>query len=137
MYLLPDRISKMKGTSPYLLSTDRRHRILEIVNEKRSISVDELTDYFPVSTITIRRDLDKLKEPFLPSVSVITTPFFPNRPKSVTSMGLGCFRSFPVYFYRRFAKHLIFFNTASGSAPPLTSRNRGPSYPLVRRAPSI
>jgi DeoR family fructose operon transcriptional repressor len=50
----------MKRNDAYLLSTDRRHRILEIVNDRRSISVDELSDYFPVSPITIRRDLDKL-----------------------------------------------------------------------------
>ena len=43
-----------------LLSTDRRMRILEIVNQKRSISVDDLAKLFPVSTITIRRDLDRL-----------------------------------------------------------------------------
>jgi DeoR/GlpR family transcriptional regulator of sugar metabolism len=45
-----------------LLSTDRRMRILEIVNQKRSVSVDDLAKLFPVSTITIRRDLDRLAE---------------------------------------------------------------------------
>ena len=50
----------MKRKDPYLLSTDRRHRILETVNERRSISVDALVELFPVSSITIRRDLDKL-----------------------------------------------------------------------------
>ena len=45
-----------------LLSTDRRMRILEIVNQKRSIAVDDLAQLFPVSTITIRRDLDRLAE---------------------------------------------------------------------------
>jgi len=45
-----------------LLSSDRRQKILEIINQKRSISVEELSDYFPVSTITIRRDLDRLAE---------------------------------------------------------------------------
>ena len=45
-----------------LLSTDRRMRILEIVNQRRSISVEDLAKLFPVSTITIRRDLDRLAE---------------------------------------------------------------------------
>ena len=45
-----------------LLSTDRRIRILEIVNQRRSISVEDLAKLFPVSTITIRRDLDRLAE---------------------------------------------------------------------------
>jgi DeoR/GlpR family transcriptional regulator of sugar metabolism len=44
------------------LSSERRQRILEIVNQKRSISIDDLARYFPVSTITIRRDLDRLAE---------------------------------------------------------------------------
>jgi DeoR family fructose operon transcriptional repressor len=44
------------------LSSERRQRIHEIVNQKRSISVDDLARYFPVSTITIRRDLDRLAE---------------------------------------------------------------------------
>lgn len=42
------------------LSSDRRQQILEIILEKRSISIDELSNYFPVSSITIRRDLDRL-----------------------------------------------------------------------------
>jgi DeoR/GlpR family transcriptional regulator of sugar metabolism len=45
-----------------LLSTDRRMRIVEIVNQRRSISVEDLAKLFPVSTITIRRDLDRLAE---------------------------------------------------------------------------
>jgi DeoR/GlpR family transcriptional regulator of sugar metabolism len=45
-----------------ILSTDRRMRILEMVNQNRSISVDELAKLFPVSTITIRRDLDRLAD---------------------------------------------------------------------------
>jgi DeoR/GlpR family transcriptional regulator of sugar metabolism len=44
----------------YLLSSERRQRILDVVNQKRSISVEELAQHFPVSTITIRRDLDML-----------------------------------------------------------------------------
>jgi DeoR/GlpR family transcriptional regulator of sugar metabolism len=46
----------------YLLSSERRQRILDVVNQKRSISVEEMAEQFPVSTITIRRDLDKLAE---------------------------------------------------------------------------
>ena len=49
-----------KESTDNILSSDRRQRILEIVNQKRSISVDDLARYFPVSTITIRRDLDRL-----------------------------------------------------------------------------
>jgi DeoR family transcriptional regulator of aga operon len=48
-----------------LLATERRLKILEVVNQKRSISVDDLALLFPVSTITIRRDLDKLAEDHL------------------------------------------------------------------------
>jgi DeoR family fructose operon transcriptional repressor len=33
-----------------------------MVNQKRSVSVEELSRYFPVSSITIRRDLDRLSE---------------------------------------------------------------------------
>jgi DeoR/GlpR family transcriptional regulator of sugar metabolism len=43
-----------------LLSSERRRRILEIVAEKRSITVVELAALFPVSPITLRRDLDRL-----------------------------------------------------------------------------
>ena len=45
-----------------LLSSERRQKILEFVTEKRSVSVDELTALFPVSAITVRRDLDRLSE---------------------------------------------------------------------------
>ncbi len=43
-----------------ILASDRRQKILDIVNRRRSISVEELSGHFPVSSITIRRDLDKL-----------------------------------------------------------------------------
>jgi len=43
-----------------ILASDRRQKILDIVNQRRSISVEELSEHFPVSSITIRRDLDKL-----------------------------------------------------------------------------
>jgi DeoR family fructose operon transcriptional repressor len=52
-------------TASSLLSFDRRQKILEIVNERRSISVDELAAMFPVSAITIRRDLDRLSQEHL------------------------------------------------------------------------
>jgi len=45
-----------------LLSSDRQQQILKMVMEKRSIKIDELAKEFPVSAITIRRDLDKLAE---------------------------------------------------------------------------
>lgn len=51
-----------RESTDYILSSDRRQKILDIVNQKRSISVEELAEYFPVSAITIRRDLDKLAE---------------------------------------------------------------------------
>jgi len=43
-----------------LMASERRRRILEIVNEKRSVTVLELAALFPVSPITLRRDLDRL-----------------------------------------------------------------------------
>lgn len=51
-----------KKSTNNILSFERRRRILDIVNQKISISVDNLARYFPVSTITIRRDLDRLAE---------------------------------------------------------------------------
>jgi DeoR/GlpR family transcriptional regulator of sugar metabolism len=51
----------MKGQGAPL-STERRMKILEIVNQKRSVSVEDLALLFPVSAITIRRDLDKLSD---------------------------------------------------------------------------
>lgn len=44
-----------------LLSFDRRKRILELVNGKKSVTIDFLSEAFPVSRMTIRRDLDKLE----------------------------------------------------------------------------
>ena len=43
-----------------LLSSERRRQILSIIAEKRSITVVELAALFPVSAITLRRDLDRL-----------------------------------------------------------------------------
>jgi DeoR family fructose operon transcriptional repressor len=43
-----------------LLSSERRRRILSIIAEKRSVTVVELAAMFPVSPITLRRDLDRL-----------------------------------------------------------------------------
>lgn len=45
-----------------ILAFERRSRILEIVNKNKSMSVEEIAAHFPVSEITIRRDLDKLSE---------------------------------------------------------------------------
>ena len=44
-----------------LLSFDRRKKILEIVNGNQSVSIDTLVDTFPVSRMTISRDLEKLE----------------------------------------------------------------------------
>lgn len=44
------------------MSSERRRKILEIVNERRSVTVLDLAEIFPVSAITIRRDLDRLAE---------------------------------------------------------------------------
>ncbi len=44
-----------------LLSFDRRKKILEMVNAEQSVSVDVLVDAFPVSRMTISRDLEKLE----------------------------------------------------------------------------
>ncbi len=50
----------VRNMKDHLLSTERRKRILDVVNAQRSVSVEELAHRFPVSTITIRRDLDIL-----------------------------------------------------------------------------
>jgi DeoR/GlpR family transcriptional regulator of sugar metabolism len=44
-----------------LLSFDRRKQILELVNRKKSVTVDFLAEAFPVSRMTINRDLEKLE----------------------------------------------------------------------------
>jgi DeoR/GlpR family transcriptional regulator of sugar metabolism len=46
--------------SDSLLSSERRRRILEIVAERRSVTVVELSSLFSVSPITLRRDLDRM-----------------------------------------------------------------------------
>jgi DeoR/GlpR family transcriptional regulator of sugar metabolism len=43
-----------------IMSSERRRKILEMVAARRSITVLELAELFPVSAITIRRDLDRL-----------------------------------------------------------------------------
>jgi DeoR/GlpR family transcriptional regulator of sugar metabolism len=44
-----------------LLSFDRRKQILELVNRKKSVTLDFLSEAFPVSRMTIIRDLEKLE----------------------------------------------------------------------------
>lgn len=44
-----------------MLAIDRRKRITEIVNEKKSVAVPELSKAFGVTEETIRRDLEKLE----------------------------------------------------------------------------
>jgi DeoR/GlpR family transcriptional regulator of sugar metabolism len=53
-------MSKKDGDGP--MSSERRRKILEIVNERRSVTVLDLAEAFPVSAITIRRDLDRLAD---------------------------------------------------------------------------
>jgi DeoR family fructose operon transcriptional repressor len=48
--------------SEQLLSFDRRMRLLELVNRKRSAPIEYLAKSFPVSLMTIRRDLEKLEK---------------------------------------------------------------------------
>ena len=50
------------GDREGLLSSERRRRILSLIAEKRSVTVVELAAIFPVSAITLRRDLDRLAE---------------------------------------------------------------------------
>lgn len=50
-----------KNDDDQLLSFDRRKKILEIVNGEKSVTIDTLVDAFPVSRMTISRDLEKLE----------------------------------------------------------------------------
>lgn len=45
-----------------MLVADRHRKIVELVNERKSISVSELSKMFSVTEATIRRDLDKLEK---------------------------------------------------------------------------
>jgi DeoR/GlpR family transcriptional regulator of sugar metabolism len=45
-----------------LLSFDRRRRLLELVNRNKSATIEFLSEAFPVSRMTIRRDLEKLEQ---------------------------------------------------------------------------
>jgi DeoR family fructose operon transcriptional repressor len=44
----------------HMLSYDRQQMIAQIVSQKRSATIEELSEMFPVSSVTIRRDLDRL-----------------------------------------------------------------------------
>ncbi len=44
-----------------LLSFDRRKQILEIVNRRKSVTIDSLAEVFPVSRMTVSRDLERLE----------------------------------------------------------------------------
>ncbi len=50
------------GEGEGLLSSERRRRILALIEERRSVTVVDLQAMFPVSAITLRRDLDRLAE---------------------------------------------------------------------------
>lgn len=43
-------------------TVDRRDRMIQILNEEGSVKVDELSEIFDVSTVTIRNDLDFLEK---------------------------------------------------------------------------
>ncbi|HVP18087.1 MAG TPA: DeoR/GlpR family DNA-binding transcription regulator [Spirochaetia bacterium] len=43
-----------------ILSSARRRTIVEIVSRKRAVTITELAEAFPVSPVTLRRDLDRL-----------------------------------------------------------------------------
>jgi DeoR/GlpR family transcriptional regulator of sugar metabolism len=45
-----------------LFAIERRNKIIALLNEKESISVQEAASYFGVAEETIRRDLSKLEE---------------------------------------------------------------------------
>ena len=45
-----------------MLPFDRRKDILELVNNRNSVSIDSLAEAFPVSRMTIIRDLEKLEQ---------------------------------------------------------------------------
>lgn len=55
-------VDKSSDKENQLLSFDRRKKILEIVNSRKSATVDALAEEFPVSRMTISRDLEKLEE---------------------------------------------------------------------------
>ena len=43
-----------------MLTEERRTRIIEIVNEKKAVSVNELVELLDTSAATIRRDINAL-----------------------------------------------------------------------------
>ncbi|NQT59759.1 MAG: DeoR/GlpR transcriptional regulator [Bacteroidetes bacterium] len=45
-----------------LFTEERRTKLIELINEKKSIAVAELCDFFSVSTTTVRNDLRELNE---------------------------------------------------------------------------
>ena len=46
----------------YILATDRRERILEMIREDGTVKVVDLSRIFRVSEVTIRQDLEKLEQ---------------------------------------------------------------------------
>ncbi|TFH06293.1 MAG: DeoR/GlpR transcriptional regulator [Spirochaetales bacterium] len=57
----PDRVDS-ESVSTEIIPIERQRRILELVDEQGVIRVNELTDLFGVSVMTIRRDLVTLEE---------------------------------------------------------------------------
>ena len=45
-----------------MLAAERQARIVELIREQGSVQVDDLAHDLQVSTMTIRRDLEKLQE---------------------------------------------------------------------------
>ncbi len=43
-----------------MFSEERKERILEILNRKKSVKVSELSEFLKISEVTVRRDLDEL-----------------------------------------------------------------------------
>lgn len=59
LYLYIDTFSEKEGIK--MLVAERQHKIVNLVNEKKSVRVSELSKMFSVTEETIRRDLEKLE----------------------------------------------------------------------------
>src|SRR5690625_469365 len=45
-----------------MLAVERRQKIVDLVNERKSVRVNELSEMFSITKETIRRDLEKLEK---------------------------------------------------------------------------
>ncbi|AGB18160.1 DeoR/GlpR family DNA-binding transcription regulator [Thermoanaerobacterium thermosaccharolyticum] len=50
-----------QNNNEYIYQAERQKQILNYVNEKKKVTVKELSDFFGVSKVTIRRDLNELE----------------------------------------------------------------------------